>query len=145
MKRLPLLLLLFACVSPAAAQQPANRLSTPRIAQRAEADKAAPFGNALSMANVTPEMWLYMQQLQRHDDPELAVRRNAERRAAQRQARMASRKWFGYSNARPTVSPVPAMGTYSAFWAGNDPNPQRWNGVGGPVIRVEQEETIIMR
>jgi hypothetical protein len=97
------------------------------------------------MANVTPEMWLYMQQLQRHDDPELAVRRNAERRAAERHARIASRKWFGYSNVRPVASPTPVMGTYSPFWAGNDPNPQRWNGVGVPVIRVEQQETIIVR
>ena len=81
-----------------------------------------------SMANLTPEMWLYMQQLERH--------------AAQRTHRIAARKWFGLSNTRPSASPIPVMGTYSPFWSGNDIDPHRWNGVGAPVIIVEDEELV---
>ena len=95
-----------------------------------------------SMANLTPEMWLYMQQLERHDDPKMAVRRKAEERAAQRTHRIAARKWFGLSNSRPSANPIPVMGTYSPFWSGNDIDPHRWNGVGAPVIIVEDEELV---
>lgn len=96
-----------------------------------------------SMANLSPEMWLYMQQMQRHDDPQMAVRRKAEERAAQRSNRIAARKWFGLSNARPSASPVPTMGTYSPFWAGNDSDPNRWNGVGPTVILIEEDEGLL--
>ncbi|MCA9268717.1 MAG: hypothetical protein KDA41_09615, partial [Planctomycetales bacterium] len=34
-----------------------------------------------SMATLTPEMWMYMQEMQRHDNPQVAVRRKAEERA----------------------------------------------------------------
>ena len=105
----------------------------PRVAQ--EADQHP------SMANLTPEMWLYMQELERHDDPKMAVRRKAEERAAQRMNRMAARKWFGLSNSRPSASPIPVMGTYSPFWAGNDSDPHRWNGVG-PAVIVTREAVV---
>lgn len=95
-----------------------------------------------SMANLTPELWLYMQQLQRHDDPQMAVRRKAEERAAQRTHRIASRKWFGLSNSRPSASPIPVMGTYSPFWAGNASDPNRWNGVGPAIIITENEDIV---
>lgn len=98
-----------------------------------------------SLANLTPEMWLYMQELQRHDDPAQAVRRKAEERATHRQDRLASRRWFGLSNARPTASPVPTMGTYSPFWAGQNNDPNRWDGVGGPVIQVREADAIEVR
>jgi hypothetical protein len=57
---------------------------------------------------------------------------------------MAARKWFGLSNSRPTASPIPVMGTYSAFWAGNDSDPNRWNGVG-PTVIIEEEVVIPLR
>lgn len=96
-----------------------------------------------SLANVTPEMWLYLQQLQRHDDPQQAVRRKAEQRAAAREGRLIARRWFGLSNARPTANPIPIMSTYSPFWAGNDSDPQRWNGAGPSVIRIDRETTTL--
>jgi hypothetical protein len=98
-----------------------------------------------SMAAVTPEMWLYLQEMQRHDDPEMAVRRKAEDRASHRQDRLAARRWFGLSNARPTASPIPVMGTYSPFWAGQSSDPNRWNGVGAPVIQVDEEVDVLVR
>lgn len=121
--------LLITTASWAAAQQPA--------APRQVAVDQHP-----SMANVTPEIWLYMQEMERHDDPHMAVRRKAELRAAQRNHRMAARKWFGFSNARPSASPLPVMGTYSPTWAGNDSDPYRWNGVG-PAVIIEDVEPVI--
>ncbi len=81
---------------------------------------------------MTPEVWFYLQELRRRDDPKQAVRRKAEFRASQREKRLAARRWFGLSNLRPQVSPIPFMGTYSPHWAGNSSNAFQWNGVGYP-------------
>jgi len=51
----------------------------------------------------TPEMWFYMQERQRYQDPQAAVRRKAEFRSQQRQQRIASMKAFGMSKQRPLV------------------------------------------
>ena len=64
----------------------------------------------------TPEMWFYEQEVQRHDDPKLAVRRKAEYRTRQRELRMAAQRWYGYSKARPTVNPTPFGSVYSPSW-----------------------------
>lgn len=77
---------------------------------------------------VSPQMWLYHQELKRQADPVLAVRRKAEYRAQQRMRRIASRQWFGISAARPPASITPFTGTYSPFWGGNSSNPYRWSG-----------------
>ncbi|HEX5103937.1 MAG TPA: hypothetical protein VFV87_09015 [Pirellulaceae bacterium] len=92
---------------------------------------------------VTPDMWYYSQEIQRHDDPAQAVRRKAELRAAQRMQRIAAMKWFGFSNSRPQASPVPMMGMYSPVWIGNGYDRYDWAGVNwaaAPVIRVENYE-----
>lgn len=80
--------------------------------------------------NMSPELWLYSQQVRRHDDPAQAVRRNAEQKAAQRTARLNSMHWFGYSNSRPQASGVPFMSVYSPVWIGNGYNPYDWVGGG---------------
>ena len=49
----------------------------------------------------TPDMWYYQQELKRHDDPKMAVRRRAEQRAQERHERLASQQWYGISNAAP--------------------------------------------
>jgi hypothetical protein len=98
---------------------------------------AAPDSIAVSSSQVTPtaEMWLYEQQLREYLDPALAVRRNAESRGEQRRKRMASLKWFGFSNQRPTAAPDPYNGEYSPSWAGNNNlYPSRWSGQGTPWI-----------
>lgn len=84
-----------------------------------------------------PEMWIYLQEQKRYNDPRAAVRRNAEAKGEQRQARLASMKWFGYSNSRPSASPTPTMGTYSPFWSGNTWNPHMWAGIGSSPSTVE--------
>jgi hypothetical protein len=138
MKRLTLVAaLVMLAAAPAFAQG-----SAPRAAQLAavQRDNSPAQLQVPSMANLTPEMWLYLQERDRYDDPAHAVRRKAEDRATQRNHRMAARKWFGFSNARPTASPVPIMGTYSPFWAGNDTDPNRWSGIGpATIIETEQQ------
>lgn len=84
--------------------------------------------------SLTPEMLLYLQAMRRHDDPRQAVRRNAERKAAERRARLSAMQWFGYSNQRPQAAPTPFMGTYSPVWTGNSWDPYRWVGVGSPYM-----------
>jgi len=79
---------------------------------------------------VSPQMWLYHQEMKRQAASALAVRRKAEYRAQQRMRRIASRKWFGISASRPPASVTPFTGTYSPFWSGNTSDPYRWAGVG---------------
>lgn len=76
----------------------------------------------------TPEMWYYMQELRRYDDPKQAIRRKAELKAAQRRDRLAALKWYGFSNSRPTAAHMPFMNSsYSPAWVGNSWNPHYWH------------------
>jgi len=70
----------------------------------------------------------------RHDDPKLAVRRRAEARGEQRAQRLASSKWYGIYNSRPTVSPTPWFSTYSPSWVSNTYDPARWRMPAVPVV-----------
>ena len=81
-----------------------------------------------SSLSMTQDMWFYLQEQRRHDDPANAVRRRAEFKAEQRDRRLATQKWFGYYNARPQANAVPTMGTYSPTWVGNGANPSHWVG-----------------
>jgi hypothetical protein len=79
----------------------------------------------------TPEMWFYDQALRQYKDPKMAVRASAEFRAEQRMRRLASMRWFGFSNSRPSASSDPYHGDYSPKWTSNPGYyPSRWNGVG---------------
>ena len=82
----------------------------------------------------TPEMWFYEQAMRQYENPKMAVRRKAEFRAAQRQQRLASSRWFGYSNSRPTAAANPIFGSESPRCGGNSWEPMLWRGVGGPVV-----------
>lgn len=95
----------------------------------------------LAPSQVTPEFYLYMQELRRHDDPQQSVRRKAEARAAARESRIIAMKWYGMSNARPQANPVPFMsGSYSPTWIGSRPERYDWYGLGYPSVslRVDQ-------
>ncbi len=83
-------------------------------------------------AQVTPEMWIYSQEMRRYEDPQQAVRRKAELKASQRASRLAAMKWFGFSNARPQANPVPFMSVYSPTWVGNGFDRYDWVGESGP-------------
>ena len=87
-----------------------------------------------SSGPVTPEMWFYMQEYQRYQQPKEAVRRKAELRAAQRQNRLEAQRWFGFSKLRPVANPIPYYGTYSPSWVGNAWEPYSWHGYGSPYV-----------
>jgi hypothetical protein len=87
-----------------------------------------------SSGPVTPEMWLYMQEYQRYQQPKEGVRRKAELRATQRQNRLEAQRWFGFSNLRPVANPVPYYASYSPAWVGSAWNPFSWYGYGQPYV-----------
>jgi hypothetical protein len=94
----------------------------------------------VSPGQMTPEMYLYLHELKRWDDPKQAVRRKAELKTAQRNQRLASQKWFGVSNARPMASAQPFMDLYSPRWIGNGYNAFDWQGAQNgtaPIVVVE--------
>ena len=74
-------------------------------AQDSSTARTAQVENEISFADVkvTPEMWFYIQERRRHDNPQDAVRRKAEYRAKQRQERIAATKAAGRSKQRPSV------------------------------------------
>lgn len=82
----------------------------------------------------TAEMWLYEQQREDYLNPRQAVRRKAAAKTAQRQARIASMKWYGMSNSRPRANPTPFTGQYSPFWASNNYQPFRWTQGGSSLL-----------
>jgi hypothetical protein len=84
---------------------------------------------------MTPEMWFYEQERSRQDDPTAAVRRRAEARAQQRQARLASSEWYGLSNSRPVCNLTPWCSNYSAYWGSNTFDPLRFRPVATVVMR----------
>ena len=116
------------------------------MAMPAEAQKPAESGSTLRFSGgitpgevtATPEMWFYQEQMARRDSPKEAVRRKAELRTTQREARLAARRWYGVSLMRPTTSTAIMNGESAAVWTGGDPlYPYRWRGTS-PVIVVNR-------
>jgi hypothetical protein len=58
-----------------------------------------------------------------------AIHRKAAAKAEMRGRRLATQKWFGYSNLRPTASATPFVSTYSPAWTSNSAHPSQWHGV----------------
>jgi len=106
----------------------------------AENNSSMRFSGGITPGEVTatPEMWFYQEQMNRRDDPKEAVRRKAEFRTAQREARLAARRWYGVSLSRPTTSTAIMNGESAAVWTGSDPlYPYRWRNTS-PVVVVNQ-------
>ena len=99
----------------------------------------------LNPGQMSPEMYLYLQEQQRHDDPKQALRRKAEARTAAREARITAMKWYGMSNARPQANPVPFMGTYSPAWVGSRGNRYDWYGLGWPSVGLRLDQSYQLR
>lgn len=113
--------------------------STESLEAQTREETEAPNGPAItgvpSDIAMTPEMWFYIEEYRRYQDPAEAVRRKARQRAEQRRQRLAAQKWFGISNLRPQANPIPWFATYSPVWAGNSWDPYRWTGYGAyPVV-----------
>lgn len=122
---------------PVFAQAPrTNQRAAPVKPVAAEKD-AGISPDSLSMTQLTPEQWLYTQEMRRRDDPKEAVRRKAEYRSAQRMHRIAAREWFGFSNSRPVANsdPYHAAG-YSPHWSANNAmRPDQWIGNSRIAVR----------
>ena len=99
----------------------------------------------LSAPTVTPELWVYAQELRRHEDPAQAVRRKAELKAEQRMARLAAMHWYGFSNSRPVASPIPFMGEYSPAWGGNGWNRYDWVAASSPGAVLHVDSNSVLR
>jgi hypothetical protein len=100
---------------------------------------------SLSLPTVTPEVWLYSQEIRRHDDPAQAVRRKAEAKSDQRMQRIAAMKWYGFSNARPQAAVTPFTSTYSPAWIGNGYNRYDWMGATYPTTALWIDNYLIQR
>ncbi len=102
----------------------------------------------LSELQPTAQMWFYEQAMRQYHNPQAAVRAKAEYRAAQRQRRLASSKWFGISNSRPTVSSTPYTSSYSPTWTSGNSNPFHWHGASSRpivVIRTVDDAGVLRR
>lgn len=99
--------------------------STDIVAPRNVSRNNVPVFEAPSMSS---ELWLYLQEQKKAEDPMYNVRRKAAMKAEQRELRLAASKWYGYSNTRPTASGIPFMGTYSPSWIGNGSLGSHWVG-----------------
>ncbi len=85
----------------------------------------------------TSEMWFYQEQLRQYEDPKASLRRIAEEKAAQRRARLAAQRWYGFSNIRPSVGNELTIGTWGPRWtSGNRYHPSRWSHFGPSVVVV---------
>jgi hypothetical protein len=114
-------------------------LVLPGLAQKPTAGEIR-LGDSISVGEVTPtpEMWFYQQYYEQYQDPKLAVRQKAEQRSAQRRARLAAMRWFGFSNSRPRAGTDPVHSDYAPAWTSRNMNyPFRWSGygVGAVVVR----------
>jgi hypothetical protein len=99
----------------------------------------------LTPSEMSPELYLYLHEQRRLDDPKQAVRRKAEARSAARDSRIAAMKWYGMSNARPQANPVPFMGTYSPAWVGSGGDRYDWLGIGWPSVTLRIDQNYELR
>lgn len=112
------------------AMVPAILISSGAVGQDPEKlrkPEAQPLTNADQMEQ-TEDMWFYLQELQRYEDPQIAIRRKEELKAKQRRQRLAAMKWYGYCPGRPPANPIPTMGRYSPSWVGNGSDSALWIG-----------------
>ena len=129
-------------------------MSLANAQDKAPATEAAePTFDFPSNVNVTPEMWMYMHEYRRKQDPKVAIRKKAEFRAQQRRNRIEAQKWFGYSKLRPTASAIPHYtNSHGTRWTGLPWSPYQWSGYSStyqvhqipsadnyPVIRVAEK------
>jgi len=92
---------------------------------------------SLGALQPTPEMWFYEQMRQDYNNPALQVRRNSERAAQERKARLASMEWYGMSNSRPMAYTTPHMYHYSPTWSSGNRRSWFWTGSSSTTVNVD--------
>ena len=110
--------------SMAAAQDPEGTVE-PVVTEQQEA-----FLDQIPAPETTQDMWFYLQELRRYDDPHVMIRRKEEQKAEQRRLRLAAQKWFGMLPGRPNANPTPFTGAPAPMWVGNGYDPYHWVGSG---------------
>jgi len=125
-------ILALALATPVLAQESAN-LDAPQAVDEEHVPvraRRAPLWSSPQQQDpsMASDAWLYLHEERRHDDPQQAIRRKAEAKAAARGQRLASMQWYGLSNQRPTASSVPFMGSYSPSWVNGVPRSTTWPG-----------------
>jgi hypothetical protein len=108
-----------------------TRAADTRLAS-ATSTKATPAPAPASEQTMTPEMWYYQQYQQQLHNPAEMVYQRADARANQRMQRLASLKWFGYSNSRPQAGADLTGGDQQGpGWVSNNSTyPYRFSGYG---------------
>jgi len=93
--------------SSASAQQPF---------QITEVEPGQEVAEEFATPTMTPEVWLYLQEMKKNENPKALIHRRAAHKAAQRQARLDSRKWYGQSLSRPSLNVTPFTDSYAPEW-----------------------------
>ena len=106
----------------ATAQEPQTAEGVVKIVSKAKVSDLP----EITPSTITPEMYIYLQEMRRHDDPQQVLRRREEYKANQRLARITSQKWYGMSNSRPQATAGTMMGSYSPMWVGNGYDRFEW-------------------
>jgi hypothetical protein len=81
---------------------------------------------AYDTPSMSTDLYIYLQEQRKLEDPKYIVQRRAALKAEQRERRLAAMKWYGLSNTRPVANAMPFMGTYSPSWVGNGWNSYHW-------------------
>ena len=109
----PFVLLTVACVG--------MLVTKPALAQEADAPNAE---SEVAEAGQVND-WYYRSPVEVVPQKSVAQQR-AEFRGQQRMSRLASQRWYGYSNARPTVAAMPFTAMYRAAWQRPGGWPYHW-------------------
>lgn len=108
-----------------------ERVPQQHTAQELKAASTKEFQDLSPTTSMSAETWVYLQEYRKQEDPQTLIFRRAQQKAENRRRRLESLAWYGYSNSRPTVNPVPMMsGSYSPGWTGNSYDPFRWSASG---------------
>ncbi|MBM4005230.1 MAG: hypothetical protein FJ295_18390 [Planctomycetes bacterium] len=106
---------------------------------RFDAPRRAVNSPAFDTPSMSTDLYIYLQEQRKAEDPKYIVQRRAALKAEQRERRLAAMKWYGLSNTRPVANSVPVMGSYSPTWVGNSWNAYHWV----PVSHAAQTALII--
>ena len=82
------------------------------------------------------QSWYYNQPTSYQPNPRQIIHQKAQARALARQARLASLRWYGMSNSRPTAASTPFMSLYSPVWQMPGGRPFAWYTSRRPVYVV---------
>jgi hypothetical protein len=120
---------LLCAAAPALAQQ--------HTAQELKSATTTEFQDLSPTTAMSAETWVYLQEYRKQEDPQTLIFRRALQKAENRRRRLESLAWYGYSNLRPTVNPVPmTSGSYSAYWGANTWDPFRWSAAGASYVVI---------